>query len=63
MQKAPLIVAGIVFAIVALAHLARIYFQIPVVVGTTEVPFSVNIIGFIVAAILSIWMFRSCKAK
>jgi hypothetical protein len=63
MKKAPLIVAGIIFALVALAHLARIGFQIPLVVGTTEVPYTVNIVGFIISALLSYWMFCSSKRR
>lgn len=57
----PLIVAGVVFALMALIHLARLYFQFPIIVGTTLIPLWVNILGLVVAAGLSYWMFSSAK--
>jgi len=53
----PLLVGGLFFAIIALFHLARLYYQIPLVVGETEVPLLVTVIGFFIAFFLSLWMF------
>ena len=59
MSKAPLIVAGSIFGLVALVHIYRLYAHFNVVVGMTEVPYWVNIVGVIVAGGLSYWMFSS----
>jgi hypothetical protein len=59
MHKAPLYVAGTIFGIVALAHLYRLFSHFNVIVGTTEVPYSANILGAIFFAALSFWMFFS----
>lgn len=61
MRKAPLIVAGIIFALIALLHLARLYWQVPIIVNDMPVPLWANSIGFIVAGLLSLWMFCSAK--
>lgn len=66
MHKAPLLVAGTVFGIVALAHLYRIYSHFNIVIGTTEIPAWASIVGAIVAGVLSWWMFSSaccCSTK
>ncbi len=64
MNRAPLLVAGTVFAAVALVHLYRLYSHFSIVVGTTEIPYWVNIARAIVAGSLSWWMYSSafcCK--
>ncbi|MBS0634947.1 MAG: hypothetical protein JSR37_05760 [Verrucomicrobia bacterium] len=60
-KNTPLTVAGIVFALVALLHLARLYFQFPIIVDQMMVPYWINGVGLVVAAFLSIWMFRATK--
>ena len=57
-MKAPLIVAGIVFALVALLHLARLYYHFPLVINE-PIPYWANWVGAIVAGLLSLWMFMS----
>lgn len=59
-MKAPLIVAGIVFALVALLHFARLYYHFPLVINE-PVPYWANWAGAIVASLLSIWMFMSAS--
>jgi hypothetical protein len=49
------IVAGIIFAVVALLHLLRIYMDWPVVIGDWSVPMWVSWIALVVAGILAIW--------
>jgi len=49
------IVAGVIFAIVALLHLLRIYMGWPVVIGDWSVPMRVSWIALVVAGILAIW--------
>lgn len=64
-KVAPLCVAGIIFGLVALVHLYRLFDHFNLVVGTTEIPVWANIVGVIVAGGLSIWMFSSacCCSK
>lgn len=52
-----LIVAGIIFAIVALMHLLRVIYKTDVIIGTKSIPIWVSIVAFIVTLLLSIWMF------
>ncbi len=63
MKKLGLIIAGFVFGLVALLHLARFYFQFSIVIAGWEVPLEANLIGFIVAGILSVWMFLAARSK
>lgn len=63
MERYALIVAGIVFALVALMHLSRLYFRYSIIVGATEIPIWVNVIGLIISAALSFWMFYTVTMK
>jgi hypothetical protein len=48
-QKTFSIVAGAIFAVVALAHLMRIYMDWPIVIGDWSVPMWVSWIALVVA--------------
>jgi hypothetical protein len=48
-QKTFSIVAGVIFAAVALLHLARIYMDWPVMIGGWSVPMWVSCISLVVA--------------
>lgn len=61
MNKAPLIVAGVVFAVVALLQLLRFFFQISVDVNSVPLPLWVSGIAAIVSGALSVWMFSALK--
>ena len=61
MEKYALATAGIVFALVAVMHLVRLYFQFPIYFGTTLVPLWVNVVGLVISAALSFWMFFVLK--
>ena len=50
--------ASIILAIVALLHLARVLLQNAVMVDDVSIPMWVSIVGFIVATILSIGLWR-----
>ncbi len=54
-----LIVAGCIFGIVAMGHLLRLIYKLEVRVGRTKIPQWVSVIGFIIPALMSIWMFIS----
>jgi len=57
-QKTGLRVASILFGLFALGHLYRLIKQIPVQVGSHQIPMGVSWIALIVATILCIWMWR-----
>ena len=48
-------IAGIIFAIVAVAHAARIAFGWPLMVNTWIIPMWVSWLGLIIAAVLAGW--------
>lgn len=52
------VVSGVLFALVALAHLLRIVNDIPVLVDEYDVPMLVSWIGFVVPGALAFWAFR-----
>jgi hypothetical protein len=54
-REAFCIVAGVIFAVVALLHLLRIYMDWPVVIADWSVPMWVSWIALVVAGILAIW--------
>jgi hypothetical protein len=57
-QRTFCIVAGIIFAVVALIHLLRILLNWPIEIGTWSVPMWLSWIGLIVAGGLSVFGFR-----
>jgi len=61
MQKTALKVASAIFFIIAILHLARVVFGIPVTVGSYEIPQSASIVAFVVALLLSWWMLKVSK--
>ena len=52
-----LITAGVIFGIVSLMHLWRLFYKVRVVFGQVEIPMWVSVVGFIVPLCLSVWMF------
>lgn len=52
------VVSGIVFSLVALAHLLRLIYGMSVQVDEYAVPMSVSWVGVIVTAALASWAFR-----
>ena len=52
-QKTFFMVASVIFALVALLHLSRIYMGWPVVIGSWSVPMWLSWIGLVVAGGLS----------
>ncbi|OGQ04877.1 MAG: hypothetical protein A3F82_10125 [Deltaproteobacteria bacterium RIFCSPLOWO2_12_FULL_44_12] len=61
MPKRALRVAGLVFSVVSLLHLARLVLKFPVMVGSHYIPLRLNGVGFAVASILALWMFSASK--
>ena len=57
-QTTPLRVASVLFALFALGHLARLLKHAQVTVGSHTIPLWVSIPLAIVAALLSLWMWK-----
>jgi hypothetical protein len=57
-RKTFFIAAGIIFTLVALFHLVRIYMDWPVVIGDWSVPIWVSWLGLVVAGGLAIFALR-----
>jgi len=52
-----LLIAGIIFGIVALLHLSRLIFRFDMAVGGKVMPLWVNVVSFLVAGGLCVSMF------
>ena len=57
-DKTYLIVSGVIFGLITIGHLIRLIFQIPVQVGTLNIPVWPSALGLIVALSMCIWAFR-----
>lgn len=55
------VVSGTLFSLVALAHLLRILYGMPIVVDAYDVPMTVSWFGLVVPAALAFWAFRLAK--
>lgn len=55
------LVSGVLFALVALAHLLRVINGMSVQVDDYLVPMSVSWIGTVVPAVLAVWAFRIAR--
>jgi hypothetical protein len=62
-QASGLRVASVIFALFAIGHVVRLVKQAQVTVGTHQIPMWVSVVALIIAAILSIWMWRLSSAR
>ena len=62
-QKTGLRVASILFALFAIGHLVRLINQIPVQVGSNQIPMGLSWVALIIAAILCIWLWRLSSGR
>ena len=60
-KNTALMIAGIVFALVALVHLWRLVFAVEIVVDGFTLPMWVSVVGFIITIVLSLLMFLARK--
>ena len=56
-------VASVIFALFGIGHVVRLVKQAQVTVATHQVPMWVSVVALIIAAILSIWMWRLSSAR
>ena len=59
MSKNYIVVSGLVFGVVALAQASRALMQLPVHIGSAEIPVWASWIAAVVAGSLCAWAFRS----
>ena len=59
MSRNYVVVSGVLFGLVAVAQLARAFAQLPVRIGTFEVPVTASWVAAVVTGSLCIWAFRS----
>jgi len=63
MKNKALFVAGVIFLIVAIAHLLRYYFKTEMIIGSYVFPMDMSLVGFVVAGLLAIWMFMARRSR
>jgi len=51
-----LLISGVIFGLVCLGHLLRVVFNVPLVVGTYDVPMTISWMGMFVSAGLVVWV-------
>ncbi len=61
-QRTGLRVAALIFAIFAIGHAVRLFKHAKVMVATHQIPLEVSWVALIIAAVLSIWMWRLSSA-
>jgi hypothetical protein len=57
-QATGLRVAAVIFAIFALFHVVRLFKHAKVLIATHQIPMAASWIALVIAAALSIWMWR-----
>jgi hypothetical protein len=62
-QKTGLRVASVLFGLFAIGHLYRLIKQIPVQVGSHQIPMGLSWIALIIAALLCIWLWRLSSGR
>jgi len=61
-QRTVLRVAAVIFAIFVIGHVVRLFKHAKVMVATHQIPLEVSWVALIIAAVLSIWMWRLSSA-
>ena len=57
-KKTYYFVSGTLFILVAIAHLIRLIFSMPIYINEILVPMWVSVFGCLVPALLAVWAFR-----
>jgi len=63
MSNNAIYLSGIIFAIMALIHLARILCPFSVTVGTYEIPIAVSYFAFLFFGLVAIYLFKERHIK
>ena len=56
-----ILVSGIIFGLIAVAHVWRALMQLPINIGSTGIPVWVSWIAAVVAGALCVWAFQNRK--
>ena len=59
MSKNYIVVSGVIFGFVSLAHVARALTATPIAIGSSVIPMWTSWVAAVVAAALCVWAFRS----
>jgi hypothetical protein len=62
-MKPASLIAALLLALVALAHLARLILQTEVLVAGATIPMWVSVVGFIVPGLLAVALWREADAS
>lgn len=62
-KNVALLIAGIIFGLVSLAHLLRLIYMLEITIGGYVVPMWVSTAGFLIATILCMLMFMAMTNK
>lgn len=62
-KDSALLIAGLIFTIVALFHLLRCLYQVPIILGPLSVPIWISWVAFVVATLLALFMFKARARK
>ena len=57
------VASGLLFTLVALAHLLRLLYGLSIQVEDTVIPMTVSWVGMIVSAGLAVWAFRIARGS
>ena len=60
-MRSYIVVTGVLFGAVALAHLLRLIYASPVQIGSEGVPMWISVIGLVVAGALCVWAFALAR--
>ena len=55
-------VSGVLFSLVAVMHLLRVVYNMPVIVDAYAVPMALSWLGFAIPAALAFWAFRIARS-
>jgi hypothetical protein len=56
-------IGAVVFGIVAIAHLLRVIFHLPVIIGGYSVPMWMSVIAFLISGLLAVMLFRESEME
>ncbi|HHF7366816.1 TPA: hypothetical protein ACPSKY_003780 [Legionella bozemanae] len=62
-KRIPLVVAGVIFTLVALIHVLRIVYHWQITAAGYNFPMTGSIVALIISAILALWMFVAAAKK
>lgn len=61
MGNGAIFLGGLIFALMAFLHLARVFCPFTVMIGTFVIPHWFSYVGFIIFGLLSIYQFKACN--